>query len=196
MASLTVKELRQGVVARLKASNVEPLLSLDPGKVYDSRSNPIQAGEDVVITVETPLQRDEVLGLKPARFRMLPTMYIEVHVALERDESTPLPEIDAAEAAVRDDYVNAVKRTLMADPTWVGQFEKIVRFETNRGYDSTGSRASGLGKLTIEPQWSRTYVTDPSHYTPFESMNIKHDFAPPDGNIEHEQEIELEQPTP
>jgi len=192
---LTRKAVRQGVVARFVAATDEPLASADEEQIFDTRGNPAQPDELLAIHVDMPLQRDEQLSVGTPEYRIVSTLFVEVQVSKPRAEGQSLRELDAVAAAEVDDYLTAIKKTLFEDPTWVCQFERLLRIETATEPESVASRSKVVGKLTIDVQWYRSYTIKPEHYTPLEGVDVKTDLhTPPDkDHAEVSQVIDLEQ---
>ena len=168
MTALTRKAIRQGIVTRLGASAISPL---DVATIYDSRMTPVQPGETGIVMVSTPTERGEQLADGQPTFRQITTVVIESHVTADIDPLAPAS--GAVLAAALDDLNNAIHLTLFEDPTWLEQFSKFPRNESQMAADPTQGVCRGSVTTTIDLQWSVAYEPDAAYYDDLEGFDVE-----------------------
>ena len=191
MADLTKKDIRQGVVTRLRASTIAPLAT---ATIYDSRAAPVQDSETGVVIVTTWSERQEQFADGQPNFKAITTLLMDCHITADVDPSDPAS--GAVLTAALDDMDEAITVTLFTDPTWVQLFSKFLRNEHRSFIEMPKGVMRGKAQVTIELETTRVYEPDGAYYGNLEGVDvttrpIDPDTGDPSTDIEIEQEIDL-----
>lgn len=150
MSGAARKELRQDVVARLKASTA--VLALVPAaSVYDSREIRLPREDLPAINVRTPRTKRTTIGQGPPSYEAKHTVDVYCHATAD-DEATL--------AALLDDQLEAVSAALLEDADFVAAYEAVESADESTFIHKDADGLYGVGAVSFEVSHSEVRAPD------------------------------------